>query len=466
MSCVRFVLATSLAAAATALLAAQDPGHAPAPREPREPSPVVVELANGETLTRRERVLAGTLSPIPPVPPQPSNRVADDPAAAAFGQRLFFDTRLSRDGDQSCASCHDPAIAWTDGKARSLGRAPLLRNSPSLLLAGHQRWLFWDGRADSLWSQVQWPLEHPDEMGFARADLVRLLASDAALRAPYEALFGPLPDGAADPERFRPGGRPPLPTPSLPFQPAPTLEQLAERDPGHAAWLAMNPADRDAANRVLANVGKAIAAFERKLVPGPAPFDVFVEGLEEDDRDKQAALSAEAVRGFKLFVGRGECINCHFSPLFSGGEFHNIGLPGLEGDPVEEGRPHGIRTVEVDPLNGRGAYSDARDWDDNVKLRYLNYDDHTYGAWKAPSLRNVARTAPYMHDGRFATLEDVLDFYSELPGRPPIGHREETLRRLDLNEAERADLIAFLASLSGEAVAAELRTPPPLPRDD
>lgn len=440
-----------IAGPASCLLAALSVAWAAVPPAPPAQEPV--------ELSRREQNIAQTLSPLPKLPAQPSNRFADDPEAARFGQRLFFDPRLSRDGDRSCASCHSPGLGWSDGLALSEGIAQLNRNSPSLLHAGYQRWMFWDGRSDSLWSQVQWPLEHPDEMGYSRADLVRLIAGDADLRTEFEAIFGKLPEGASDPERFRPGGRPPLPRPSDPFNPAPSLEQLAETDAGHAAWLAMSEVDREAATRVLSQVGKAIEAFERKLVPGPSAFDTYVEGLREGDPKKLAALSPSAQRGLKAFVGKAECVNCHFSPLLSGGEFHNLGLAVPDDEPFDQGRPTGIRTVKIDPLNGRGKFSDAQEWSSNAKLRYLSYDEHTYGAYKAPSLRNAARSAPYMHDGRFATLEEVVRFYSKLPGGPPVGHREETLLPLDLSEQEIQDLVAFLESLEGTPVAAELRAP-------
>jgi cytochrome c peroxidase len=413
-------------------------------------------------LSRREKNIAQTLSPLPALPKQPSNRFADDPAAARLGQRFFYDPRLSRDGDRSCASCHSPGLGWSDGLTLSEGIGVLNRNSPSLLHAGYQRWMFWDGRSDSLWAQARWPLEHPAEMGFARADLVRLIAGDALLRAEYEAVFGQLPSGAQDLERFRPGGRPPFPRPSDPFNPAPSLEELAQVDAGHAAWLAMQESDRDAATRVVSNFGKAIEAFERKLVPGPSAFDTYVEGLREDDPSKLAALSPAAQRGLKAFVGKAQCVNCHFSPLLSGGEFHNLGLAVADGEARDQGRPTGIRTLKIDPLNGRGKFSDAQEWESNAKLRYLSYDEHTYGAYKAPSLRNAARSAPYMHDGRFATLADVVRFYSKLPGGPPVGHREETLLPLDLNEQEVLDLVAFLESLEGTPVDEALRRPIPI----
>jgi len=120
--------------------------------------------------------------------------------------------------------------------------------------------------------------------------------------------------------------------------------------------------------------------------------------------------------------------------------------------PFDSGRPDGINTVRVDPMNGRGEFSDAPDWDTNVKIRYLSYNKHTYGAYKTPTLRNVAVTAPYMHDGRFATLREVLEFYRDLPGLPPVGHREETLLPADFTDEEMDDLEAFLRCLTGTPV--------------
>jgi len=415
------------------------------------------EAAPQFTALQKGRLL--TLSPLPELPESPTNRFADHPGAARLGQRLFFDPRLSRSGQISCATCHVPALGWTDGKATAEGLASLARNTPSLLGVGHQRWMFWDGRADSVWSQAVWPLEHPDEMGFARADLVRLLASDPLLSREYQAIFGEFPDGATDPERFLPGGRPPFPAPPQPFQLPPTEAELAEQDAGYAAWFAMTEADRQAASLVMSQVGKAFEAYQRKLNPGPSRFDRFIEGLREDSAEKRAALSPAAQRGAALFVDQAQCINCHFSPLLSGGEFHNLGLAVADGEEFDNGRPDGIRIVKIDPFNGRGEFSDDTSWQANIRKRFLTYDEHTFGAYKAPSLRNVARTAPYMHDGRFASLEEVLQFYAELPGQPPVGHREETLVRQDFTPQEIADLAAFLRSLSSEPLAAELRMP-------
>lgn len=400
-----------------------------------------------------------TLSPVPSLPASPTNRYADHPGAARLGHRLFFEARMSANGQLSCASCHSPGLGWSDGRPTAVGVGKVLRNTPSLLGVGHQRWLFWDGRADSIWAQPVWPLEHPDEMGYSRSDLVRLLASDPILSDEYHAIFGDLPEGAGDPARFKPGAHPPLPSPPQPFQKPPTEAELAAQDAGYAAWFAMAEADQIAATRVLSNVGKALEAYQRKLNPGPSAFDRFVEGLREGDASKMAALSPAAQRGAALFVDRAQCINCHFSPLLSGGQFHNLGLAVAEDEPFDDGRPDGIRIVRTDPLNGRGAFSDDTSWEANIRLRFLSYDEHTFGAYKAPSLRNVARTAPYMHDGRFATLEDVLNFYSDLPGQPPVGHREETLNRQTFSDQEVADLVAFLKSLDSPPLPNELRNP-------
>ena len=416
------------------------------------------QSASKTQLTPKEKRLALTLSPLPELPASPTNRFADNADAALFGQRLFFDQRLSRDGSMSCSTCHLPEMGWGDGKALAVGFEPLNKHSPSILHSGYQRWFFWDGRADSLWAQVQYPLEHPAEMDFTRSGLVRLLAADEKLGKEYEALFGPLPDGASNEQRFPSRARPPLPTPSKPFERKPTQEELAEKDPAFGAWFGMQPEDQQAASLVLANCAKAIAAFERKIVSGPSRFDQFVEQIRQEE--EPTALTAQEMRGYQLFTGKGQCVNCHFSPMLSGGEFHNIGLAIEPGTPFDSGRPDGINTVRIDPMNGRGEFSDARDWDTNVKIRYLSYNKHTYGAYKTPTLRNIELTAPYMHDGRFATLREVLEFYRDLPGLPPVGHREETLLPSDFSDEEMDDLEAFLLSLTGEPVAKELTVVP------
>jgi cytochrome c peroxidase len=375
--------------------------------------------------TDRDQKRAETHSPLPAPPPSTTNRFADDERAARLGRALFFDARLSSNGKLSCASCHDPALGFGDGKQvfEGLGRGE--RHSPTLWNVAYQRWFFWDGRADSLWAQAVQPLESEIEMGGDRVALARLLLNDATLRATYEELFGPLPDLARWPQHAKP----------LPTEPT---------HPHHIAWLSMSDADRLAASRVVANAGKTLEAYERKLVRGDAPFDRFVAG----DRE---ALSASAVRGWKLFSGAGNCRSCHGGPNFSDGEFHNIGVPPLNGGaPTDPARYAAVERVQIDPFNSRGEFSDDRKGATALMLETLVQMPQTFGEYRTPTLRNIAVTPPYMHQGQFATLRDVLHFYSTLEGATQVGHhQEQTLRPLQLNDSELADLLAFLESLTG-----------------
>ncbi|HEX7901960.1 MAG TPA: cytochrome c peroxidase [Planctomycetota bacterium] len=372
-----------------------------------------------------ERILRH--SPLGPPPADPTNAFAEHPGAAALGQRLFFDVRLSRSGKIACATCHDPARGLADGEALS-SRFPLDRHVPSLWNAAYQRWYFWDGRADSLWSQALKPLENPDEHGWSRLEAAQLLRGDGRLRTSYETVFGPLPD-FSDARRFPPAGGP-----------------LADPE-GARVWAAMRAEDREEVDRVFARLGKSIAAFGRRLVSRRAPFDVFVEGLRDGDAGKLAALSPEARRGLKLFMGRGNCRLCHVGPAFTDGEFHDLGLIPAKGLPGP-GRHAGIRGLRGDPFNGSGPHSDARA-EGARKLEFLSDLPETWGQFKTPSLRNVARTAPYMHQGQFATLRDVVRFYSTLRPSFRAGHQESgVLAPLRLDGDEIDALVAFLESLS------------------
>ncbi len=156
------------------------------------------------------RVLS--MAEVPDLPPDPTNRLADDTMAAEFGHHLFFDPRLSGNGRVSCATCHDPALDFTDGRRVSIGVSENIRNAPTVLNTAYHRWLTWDGRADSLWAQALEPLENDVEMGGDRVAILRTVAADPELSARYESLFGPLPELASDrvPEHARPrrdGGR-------------------------------------------------------------------------------------------------------------------------------------------------------------------------------------------------------------------------------------------------------------------
>jgi len=400
----------------------------------------------GVVLDEREIGLALTHSPLPEPPADESNAVADDPAAARLGQRLFFDARLSRNGEISCSTCHEPALAFTDGRPVSKGLGFAKRNSPTLLNSAYQRWFTWDGRADSAWAQALGPLEHRAEMGGDRTAIAHLVAGDPELRPAFEELFGPLPD-LSDPERFP---RRAHPSPDAP------------EHPDHRAWLAMATEDRAAVDALFARVGKLLAAYQRRLLSRDAPFDRFVAGLRDGDPEKLAALAPDAQRGFRLFAGRGRCRTCHFGPTFSDGEFHNTGVPplggGHHGDP---GRYEGVPLLRANPFNAAGAHSDDPDGPRARATTGLLESPETWGQFKTPSLRNVALTPPYMHEGQLASLEDVLRFYSTLEGAQTGGHHAESiLAPFGLTDRDVADLVAFLESLTDFELDPELLGPP------
>jgi cytochrome c peroxidase len=385
-------------------------------------------------------------SPLGRPAPDPTDAVADHPAAARLGQALFYDARLSANGLVACATCHQPARAFTDGLPVAKGLGTGTRNTPSLLNAAFGQWFFWDGRSDSQWSQALKPIENPREAGSDRLHILHVVFGDPVLRGAYQAVFGPLPP--LDDRRFPAHARP-----------DPKLDAVV-----NAAWMGMAAADRAAVDRAYGNLGKAIEAYERRLVVGDSAFDRYVAGLRSRDAAAEEALSPAAKQGLRLFVGPAHCELCHAGPAFSDGQFHNLGLPLLPGEVADAGRGGGIHQVGADPFNSAGAFSDSGGAAADERLRFLPSPDSMLGAFKTPSLRNVARTAPYMHDGRFATLEEVLNFYAG--AAPPeqhhwIGQREKTLNLVPhLTAPQRQDLIAFLRALTSPPPTAALLGPP------
>jgi cytochrome c peroxidase len=363
---------------------------------------------------------------LPALPADPSNRVADDPDAAALGEAIFFDRRFSANGQVSCSSCHQPELAFTDGLARGVGIAETPRSTMTILGSAYSPWLFWDGRKDSLWAQALGPLENADEHGGSRGLYAHRVAEH--YRTEYEELFGPLPD-LGDERRF-------------PTTAGPVADPAAR-----ANWDSMSPADRDAITTVYVNLGKAIAAFERGLVPGPSRFDRFVEALlAGEEASGDAALTPIELAGLELFIGPvAGCTSCHSGPLLTNQSFHNTGVPPLSGREPDLGRGDGIGLVVADEFNCLSRWSDA-DPDDCIALRFMRDDAEALaGAFKPPSLRNVAETGPYMHAGQITTLIDVLRHYRAAP-QAPAGRSE--LTPLDLTDAQVAQLEAFLRSLS------------------
>lgn len=380
----------------------------------------------------QERRRIESLSPLPPPPVDPSNRVSDDPRAIELGRKLFFDPRLSLEGDRSCASCHREESGWTDSRTVSAPDEKFPRNVPTLFNAAFNRWFHWDGAADSAWSQALRPIESPREMGLDRVSLVRRIATFADLRAGYEDVFGPL--------RIRRTTLAALPAEARPVPANP-------KDPLNLAWARIPKPSQRVVNEAFANVGKAIAAFERTLTSRPTRFDRFVDDLRAGRSSR--ALTRSESRGLKIFVGRGNCVFCHSGPNFSDGEFHDLGLSVNMHGRVDPGRYGAVKALLVDPFNQAGAFSDRRDGVPPV--RFLKLTGAQLAQFKTPTLRELASTGPYMHDGRFETLREVVLFYSERENARPLEHASNLVQPLHLDPGEVDDLVAFLQALSDPA---------------
>jgi cytochrome c peroxidase len=356
----------------------------------------------------RDRLLR--LGPMPTVPADPTNRVADDAAAADLGRWLFFDTGLSANGQVSCATCHQPDAGFADGRRLARGIGIGARHSQSLLDAAHQRWFTWDGRADSLWSQALHPFENPPEMGLSRLGVIDRVRREPELRERYEAVFGTLP-----PEQ------------------------------------AFGRGCDSACDTAFANIGKAIAAYERRIVTGPSAFDRWLERLRVGDAAPIEGFGPAEIRGAVLFAGRADCIRCHSGPLLSDGEFHLIGVPEPDGGlPRDRGRLEGIERLRKDPFNAAGAHSDDPSGPKAAVTRATRHDPEAWGRMRTPSLRHAAITPPYMHQGQLATLEAVVRFYSTLEGATALDHHAESLLEpLELTDQQSQDLVAFLRAVQG-----------------
>jgi len=374
------------------------------------------------TEAERKTVASLALSSLPPLPADPSNRYADDPAAAALGAALFFDQRLSRNGDVACGTCHIAGRHFQDDRPLGVGISTTSRRTMPLADAARSPFFFWDGRRDSLWAQALTPLEDAREHGGNRAAYAHSVKANWA--EDYERVFGPLPDLSTVPANAGPFGN------------------EAEK----AAWAGMDMAQQNTVNRVFANIGKAIAAYERTLVHEKTRFDRFADAVTAGrDPDGDATLSDEEFYGLRLFVGKANCIECHNGPRFTDDHFHNTGIAPAKSLPEDLGREAGVPQVLSDPFNCLGPYSDAAP-EACGELRFMNTSGpELRRAYKTPSLRGVADRPPYMHAGQISTLEAVIDHYVRAPASPD-GNTE--IVPLRISERERAALVAFLKTLS------------------
>lgn len=336
--------------------------------------------------------------PWPPGPPTDAgNALSGNAQAIALGQLLFSDKRLSVGSAMSCATCHIPEKAFSDGRARGLGREPLDRNTPSIWNAGHERWYGWDGAADSIWSQSIRALSSTQEMNTNAAHIAKVIQGDDDLACRWQQLFG----------------------------------QAVADDP----------------QNTLVHAAKALGAFNASLVSAPTPFDEFRVALAQGDTAGAARYPPDAQRGLRIFVGRGQCHLCHTGPLFSNGEFADIGMPFfVRPGEVDTGRHGGIQALEMSAYNLLSRWADPSA--DSVKTRHVALQHRNFGEFKVPSLRNLSHTAPYMHDGQLPTLESVVNHYSNLNLDRLHADGDQILQPLRLAANESADLVAFLRTLS------------------
>jgi cytochrome c peroxidase len=301
--------------------------------------------------------------------------------------------------------------------------------------ASHSPFLFWDGRKDSLWAQALGPWEDPAEHAGNRVAFVQVLKQHYPQQ--YQAAFGAFPELGPLPATASPNGT----------------------DAERAAWDALPPASRDAVNRVFANMGKAVAAYERQVSYGKSRFDRYAAATATGDGRGQELLTPQEVRGLRVFLGKGQCVTCHNGPLMTDHAFHNTGVPPLDPGRPDRGRADAIAKLLRDEFNCLGKYSDAKP-DQCGELRFLSTNDPgQLGAFRTPSLRNVADRAPYMHAGQFATLQEAVEHYARSPqaatghselARPGEKHAERQAIRL--SAADVQDLAAFLGTLSGPVV--------------
>jgi cytochrome c peroxidase len=332
---------------------------------------------------------AQSLAPLPQLTDQPKDGEVE------LGKSLFFDTRLSGDATISCASCHDPKLAFTDGLPLSKGYPGSLyfRNTPTILNAAHQTYFYWDGRmsGDDLPSLVR---DHIAEAHFMQAD-GRLVIERMRQVPEYERQF----------------------------------KEVYGGEPSYGKIL------------------NAVSAFVRSMNSENAPIDKFLTG-------DQSALSESAQRGFVLFNGKAKCIRCHHGPMFSDGHFHSVGVP-PNPDVFTNPERH-ITFRRFFRTIGIGEYATIRF---DMGCACVTKDDQQMAHFRTPSLREVSRTAPYMHNGMLATLEEVVSFYNDGGGKS-VRSKEADLRPLGLSAGEQSDLVELLKAFSSEPIVCEPPTQP------
>lgn len=358
--------------------------------------------------------------------------------AAELGHDLFFDHALSRSGEHACASCHIPALAFSDAKARS---HPASRNAPSLIGIAHQRWFNRDGSKDSLWSQALGPLENDFEIDADRVTLLQKIANHPNYPEQYLAAFDiTLPRALLNA-----------------LNPASPLRSEVER----ARWSELPQPIRDTIDLHFSNLGKALAAYQRQLAAQPSAFDRYAHALATGDSDPQQHMSDKAINGLLLFISsRTSCLDCHTGRHFSNQRFHNIGTAPFYLPGADPGRRGGIDKLLSDPFNCKSRFATEHKACDHLDGVWRNEIPYLLnGAFLTPGLRNVARTGPWFHDGSAKSLMDVMQHYRS-PPTSQTGRTEHELTALSLTDDEIRDIVAFMESLSSDAAPTKWMRPP------
>ncbi|NTS75926.1 methylamine utilization protein [Catenovulum sp. SM1970] len=338
-----------------------------------------------------------------------------------FGQALFFDKGLSINGQVACASCHQPALFFTDGEPLATnGLLPTPRHTPSVALLNDADFLFWDGRKDSLWAQALEPLESLLEHGASRTFYLHYIKRNYP--ETYQAVFADEVSLAIADE--------------LPAQASPVAYQDWQTN-----WQQMTDRQQQAVNQVFSNLGKALAAYQNSIKLKPSKFDLYVHSLKGDSDTK--ILDEHEINGLKLFISeKTQCTHCHNGAALTNHTFQATAVPKSNND---LGRINAINQLDNDIFNCYGQFSNK---DNCFHLDYLKREGiDLIKAFKVPTLRNIAKTTPYMHKGQFAQLNQVLDYYNKA-NRPIQEHSE--IVPLGLYPYQLKQLEAFLLTLSSD----------------
>jgi cytochrome c peroxidase len=370
------------------------------------------------------------------LPPARGNAHADEFNVVLLGFHVFFDSRFSKNLNVRCESCHSVDYGFADNQPVPIaGLGHGARNAPTIFNAARYQTVFWDGRADTLWSQPLFALENTAEMDFTRLEIVHLL--NAVYTKEYGNAFGPLPD-FSDSARFPARGA-----------------------PGDAAYDAMAAEDKDLVNGVVANVGKALEGYMRKVATGPSVVDAYLAkkfgSPEAASGGAAGAAPAQAVpatgtltpqqeHGMAVFANAG-CLQCHGGPQLSDSQFHNLGVPAIADQPLDPGHSEAaIATLDNNPFNAAGPFFEGVPSDVPAPAPPV------LGGFRTPSLRNLPKSAPYGHNGSFASLGDIVDFHLQGGGSDSttfVGSVDPLIKPSPLSSDDRAALIEFLNALVG-----------------